>query len=191
MISDLLLLAEATGHEAASHAEAGGVTKIFSDFGIDAPLFLAQAVNFGVVATLLWFFAFKPVLATLEQRKKQIEQGLKDAEAAKVKLADTQAESARLLQKAQADASEVIEAARKAAKEIADREAKAATERANELITKAEQAVQLEHKKMLEEARTEIARLVVSTTQRVLAKELSEAERTRFNESASKELANV
>jgi len=191
MISDLLLLAEATGHEAAAHAEASGVTKIFSDFGIDAPFFLAQALNFAVVATLLWFFAFKPVLATLEQRRKQIEQGLKDAETTKIKLADAQAETIRIIQKAQTDAGEIVESARKASKELADREAAAATERANELISKAQQAIQLEHKKMMEEARGEIARLVVTTTQRVLAKELSDTERSRFNEAASKELANV
>jgi F-type H+-transporting ATPase subunit b len=191
MISDLLLLAEATGHEAAAHAEASGVTKIFNDFGIDVPFFLAQALNFAVVATLLWFFAFKPVLATLEQRRKQIDQGLKDAEATKIKLADAQAESTRLLQKAQVEAGDIIESARKASKELADREAAAATERANELITKAQQAIQLEHKKMMDEARGEIARLVVTTTQRVLAKELSDTERSRFNDAASKELANV
>jgi len=191
MISDLLLLAEATGHEAAAHAEASGVTKIFNDFGIDAPFFLAQALNFAVVATLLWFFAFKPVLATLEQRRKQIEQGLKDAETSKTKLADTQAETIRIIQKAQSEAGEIVESARKASKELADREAHAATERANELISKAQQAIQLEHKKMMEEARGEIARLVVTTTQRVLAKELSDTERSRFNEAASKELSNV
>ena len=44
---------------------------------------------------------------------------------------------------------------------------------------------------MLAEARTEIARLVVAITQRVLAKELSEAERSRYNESAARELTNV
>ena len=44
---------------------------------------------------------------------------------------------------------------------------------------------------MLAEARTEIARLVVATTQRVLAKDLTEAERSRYNESAARELAQV
>jgi len=44
---------------------------------------------------------------------------------------------------------------------------------------------------MLAEARTEIARLVVETTQRVLSKELSEADRSRYNESAARELTNV
>lgn len=187
MISDLLLLAETAGHgEAAS-----GITKIISDFGIDAPMFLAQAINFAIVAVLLWRFAFKPVAATLEQRQKQIEQSLKDAADIKAKLSATHQESLQLLQKAHAEAAQIIDAARRTAKELSDRETKLATERANELITKAQQAITLEHKKMLDQARGEITRLVVATTQKVLAKELSDFERARFNEAAAKELSNA
>ena len=66
-----------------------------------------------------------------------------------------------------------------------------AVEKSNGILVKAQEAIELEKKKMFAEARTEIARLVVATTQRVLAKELSEADRTRYNESASRELTNV
>ena len=55
-------------------------------------------------------------------------------------------------------------------------------------MTKAQQAIELEHKKMLDQARSEIARLVVTTTERVLAKKLSDADRSAYNEAASKEL---
>ena len=67
----------------------------------------------------------------------------------------------------------------------------AATERANALITKAQQAIELEHKKMLADARTEIARLVVAPTERVLAKKLTDADRAAYNEAAANELTSV
>ena len=51
--------------------------------------------------------------------------------------------------------------------------------------------IELEKKKMLAEARTEIARLVVETTQRVLSKDLSESDRNRYSESAARELNSV
>ena len=63
--------------------------------------------------------------------------------------------------------------------------------KAGEILAKAQQVIELEKKKMLAEARTEIAHLVVETTQRVLAKELSEADRSRYNESAARELTNA
>jgi F-type H+-transporting ATPase subunit b len=44
---------------------------------------------------------------------------------------------------------------------------------------------------MMEEARTEVARLVVATTQRVLSRELGDAERARYNEAAARELTEI
>jgi len=59
------------------------------------------------------------------------------------------------------------------------------------VLVKAQQAVELEHKKMLADARSEIARLVVVTTERVLAKKLSDADRAAYNDTAARELSNV
>ena len=195
MFSVLLPIAEATGHavEAASaHAEsANAITQITEFFGIKPELLLAQIVNFSIVAFVLWRFAFKPVVATIEERQKQIESGLKYAADMRAKLEQAQFESQHIIQKAQDEAAKIVEETRKSAKEFGDREQKAATDRANELIAKAQQVIELERKKMFDEARGEIARLVVATTQRVLAKELSEADRNRYNESAARELTGV
>ncbi|MGC4072422.1 MAG: F0F1 ATP synthase subunit B [Nibricoccus sp.] len=192
----MLILAEITGHAAeaaAAHGDvaATGITKITQDFGINLPNIIAQVFNFAIVAFVLWRFAFKPVLATLDARQQKIAAGLKYAEDMKAQLAASQQESAALLKNAQVEANRVIDAARKTAKEIDERAQKEAVERANGIVTKAQQAIELEHKKMLAEARAEIARLVVSTTERVLAKKLSDADRASYNESAARELANV
>ena len=57
-------------------------------------------------------------------------------------------------------------------------------------MTKSEQQIELDRKKMLAEARSEIARLVVATTSKVLAKELSSDDKSRFTESASASLVD-
>jgi F-type H+-transporting ATPase subunit b len=44
---------------------------------------------------------------------------------------------------------------------------------------------------MLADARTEIARLVVTTTERVLAKKLTDVDRAAYNEAATRELTTV
>ena len=177
---------------AATAAEAGGkpsgVTQLLSDFGIDLPLLLAQILCFSIVAILIWRFAFKPVLSTMEDRQRQIESGLRYAEEMKTKLAQTQLESVAILKQAQLEGTKFVEETRKTAKEFFDNQQKEAVVRANELLVKAQQAIDLEHKKMLEEARQEVARLVVRTTQQVLARELSDAERARYNEAATREI---
>lgn len=194
MLSSLLVLAETTVHTAeaaAAHGEASGITKIVSDFGINLPGILAQVLNFSIVAFILWRFAFKPVLATIQERQTKIQAGLKYAEDMKAQLAAAQAESATLIKNAQLEANKIIEEARRTSKELSDKSQKEATERANGLITKAQQAIELEQKKMLADARNEIARLVVTTTERVLAKRLSDTDRAAYNEAAARELTSV
>jgi F-type H+-transporting ATPase subunit b len=194
MFSTLLVLAQATGHAVeAAHGEAAasGITKITQDFGISVPFILAQILNFAIVAAVLWYFAFKPVLATLDARQQKIASGIQYADEMKAKLAAAQQAIDAQARESQLKAQAIMADAQKVAKEFADRQQQEAIEKANGLITKAQQAIELEKKKMLAEARTEIARLVVATTQRVLAKELSEADRTRYVDSAARELSSV
>jgi F-type H+-transporting ATPase subunit b len=182
----LLLAAAAEPAEAAS-----GITKIVNDLGIDVPSFVAQMLSFGIVAFVLWQFGFKPVLATLDERQQKIDSGLKYAEEMKAKLEAAQQESAAILKKASQDAGRIVDEARKTAKEAHDKQAQETAAKIADQLAKGQQAIELEHKKMLAEARGEIARLVVVTTERVLAKKLSDADRAAYNESAARELAGV
>lgn len=196
MLSPLLLLAQTTAGAVAEAAAQSGeasnpITKIAQDFGISWPPFLAQVLSFSVVALILWKFAFKPVLATLDERQQKIAAGLQYASEMKAKLEAVQQESAASAKRAQVEATKVIEEARKSAKDFLDKQTQESVAKANDILVKAQQAIELEHKKMLADARSEIARLVVATTQRVLAKELSETERTRYNESAARELTSA
>lgn len=187
MFSSLLMFAEVTSHT----ADATGPTKIMQDFGISLPGIAAQVLNVGIVVFILWKFAFKPVLATLDERQHKIAAGLQYAEEMKAKLEAAQQESAASAKRAQLESTRIIEEARKAAKEFLDKQAHESAAKANDIIAKAQQAIDLEKKKMLAEARTEIARLVVVTTQRVLAKELSDADRSRYNDAATRELTGA
>ncbi len=194
MLSSLLVLAAAaTTHavEGAHGEAASGITKITQDFGISVPFILAQILSFSIVAFILWKLAFKPVLATLDERQQKIASGLKYAEEMQAKLAATQQETAALIKKANVEASRIVDDARKTAKDFLDKQTHEATAKAGDLLAKAQQAIELEHRKMLADARIEIARLVVTTTERVLAKKLSDADRAAYNDAASRELTSV
>ena len=204
MLSPLLILAQATApavEAAAAHGEAAtgigkilndlGITKIANDFGLSVPFFLAQVVNFCVVAFILWRFAFKPVLATLDERQQKIADGLKYTEEMKAKLEATQQETAAILKQASVDASHLVDEARKSAKDYLEKQTHETAAKINDMLVKSREAVELEHKKMLADARVEIARLVVVTTERVLSKRLSDADRAAYNDAASRELTNV
>ncbi len=195
MLSPLLILAQATApaaEAAVAHGEAAsGISKIVGDFGLSWPFFIAQVINFSVVAFILWKFAFKPVLATLDERQQKIAAGLKYTDDMKAKLEATQQESAAILKQASLEASRFVDDARKSAKDYLEKQTHETATKINDLLVKSREAVELEHKKMLADARVEIARLVVVTTERVLSKRLSDADRAAYNDAASRELTNV
>lgn len=181
-----LLIATAAAAEHAAESE-----NIIQTYGISPAYLLMQVISFGILAYVFYRFMIKPVTATMAERQKKIDAGLKDAADMRAKLSASHQESLQILQKAHAEAADIIDKARRSSKELSDREQTLAVERANDIISKARQAIELEHKRMLQETRGEITRLVVDTTQKVLAKELSDFERARFNEAAAKELTNA
>ena len=187
MLSTLLVVAEVAAHGEA----ATGLTKITQDFGISVPNILAQILSFSVVAFVLWKFAFKPVVATLDDRQQKIASGLQYAEEMKAKLHAANEESSALLKKAQLEATRIIEEARKTAKDHLEKQTKEASAKVSDVLAKGQQAIELEHKKMVADARSEIARLVVATTERVLAKKLTDADRGAYNDAAARELTAV
>jgi F-type H+-transporting ATPase subunit b len=171
-----------------AHTAEPGLTE---KFGLEPKYIIIQAVSFLIVLAVLYKFGIKPTVAAMEDRAVKIGAGLKYAEEMQVKLAAAQQESASLIKKSQVEATRIIDDARKSAKDFTDKQTQEASARANDILTKAQQAIELEHKKMLADARSEIARLVVTTTERVLAKKLTDADRSAYNDAASRELTNV
>ncbi len=170
-------------------ADLGGkVAEVSERFGIQWSLLIAQAINFLIVLYVLYRFALKPVLATLDKRQAEIKAGLDYAEEMKRKLADAEEKQKQMLKDASRQAKKSIEEARQAAKEYQEKQTRDANERAAALVKKAEESIEMERRKMLAEVREEISRLVVMTTSRVLGKELSEEERNRFLNAASEDL---
>jgi F-type H+-transporting ATPase subunit b len=178
--------------EAAHDAGVVGIAeKLASEFGIEWGYVIWQVASFLILFVVLYKFGIKPTIATMEERNRKIESGLKNAEETQARLAAAAAESAALVKAASVEAQKIVDEARKAAKDFADKQQAEAIAHANDLIAKAKQSTELEHKKMLDQARGEIARLVVATTERVLAKKLSDADRAAYNETATKELTTV
>jgi len=174
----------------AAHAAAGEAS-IVEKFGIEWHYVVWQIASFLILFAVLYKFGIKPTVATMEERNKKIESGLKHAEEMQAKLAAAQQESAQIVKAAQLEAQKIVDEARKASKDYTDKQNAEAIQRSADLMAKAQQSIELEHKKMINEARGEIARLVVTTTERVLAKKLSDADRAAYNDTAAKELASL
>lgn len=141
--------------------------QLLDAFGIDWKLLIAQAVNFGVLFVALWFFLFKPVMKTLDERAKKIAQGVEDAERATEKLAGADAEAANVVAAADEKASGIVANARVAAKEEASGIVKSAEERAQRVEADADARAKEAAAKALRDSEKEIARLAVLAAAKV------------------------
>ncbi len=188
MIDTILILA-AGAPEAGENT--GQIAELVQQFGIDGKMLAAQIINFCIVAFLLYKFAFKPVLATIEERQEKIADGLQYAEEMKSKLAESKKKQIEVLKEAQQEARKIIKEARTSAKAHLEAQARETSDKIELMLDKARKASSSEREKMLSEARSEIAKLVVQTSAKVLGKKLSDKEKSTFSESAAQELASM
>ena len=144
MMNGLVLLAEAgTGGDP--------IGDIARQFGVDWSHLIAQIISFIIVCTLLYVFAYKRVLAMLEERRQRIAEGLANAEKIKAELARAEAQRLEVLSQANAQATKLIEEARAAAARVQEQETQKAIAAAEQIIAKAREAAAADHARMLAE----------------------------------------
>src|SRR5256885_9466949 len=174
-------------------AAGGGFSKILphtaETFGWNWKLFLSQVISFCIVAFLLRRFAYKPILAVLEDRRRKIEEGQLNAEKIRKELAEAEKRYQEIVAKANADAQKMIDEARESAAHLSERKQQEAIGAAEQIITKAREAAALEHERTMESLKRELGRLVVDTTAKVTEKVLTPEDQRRLQEEAARQLA--
>ena len=174
---------------AAATTEEGKVEAIIKQFGWHPQLFCSQLIVFGIVIVALNKFAYKPILQVLDDRRKRIEESLTSAEKIKTELAETEAARKKILENANTHANQLIEEARSAANKVKDQETQKAISQAEQIISKAREAAQADHERMLTELKSEVGKLVVQTTAQVTGKVLTDEDQKRLVDEANKQIA--
>src|SRR5436305_4464539 len=102
------------------------VAQIARTFGVDWPHLGAQIISFGIVCAVLYKFAYRSILAMLEERRQQIAQGIANAAKIKAELDRTEAQRVKVLEQAHDQATAFIEEARAAAARVLEEETRKA-----------------------------------------------------------------
>src|SRR5437762_12360819 len=174
-------------------AASGGVSDILRDtadtFGWNWKLFLSQVISFCIVAYLLQRFAYKPILALLEERRRKIEEGQLNAEKIRKELAEAEKRYQEIVDKANADAQRMIDEARESAANLSERKQQEAITAAEQIVAKAKEAAALEHERQMQALKRELGRLVIDTTAKVTGKVLNSEDQKRLQEEAARQVA--
>jgi F-type H+-transporting ATPase subunit b len=174
-------------------AASGSMTDVVRDtvetFGWNPWLFFSQVISFVIVAFLLRRFAYKPILAILEERRQRIAEGLLNADKIKQQLADAEKRYAEILAKANEQAQKMIDEARESSAHLAERKQQEAITAAEQIVAKAQEASAMAHERTMADLKRELGRLVVDTTAKVTGKVLTADDQKRLQEEAARQLA--
>jgi F-type H+-transporting ATPase subunit b len=160
--------------------------ELIKTFHIEVNLLVAQMVNFAIVLFVLYRFAYKPVLKTLNSRTNKIEKGLADADAAGKKLEEIVEKEKEVLAVAKKEAQEIIKTAEEQAKANAVSIVLEARNQNEKLIDTAKKQIEQEKDKMLSEVKGEIANLVVLATEKIIGEKLDKEKDRELIEKAIK-----
>ncbi len=163
--------------------------EILRNFGIQPTLLLAQIVNFLIILFLLQKFFYKPITKMLEDRKKKIEESLKNADLIEEKLAKTEEKSKLIIAEAQKNAQDLIANAKTEAQRITDTAAADARKTIEEALVEAQAQIQNQKEKLQKQLEKETLNLVVDVVKKVLGRTLKEQEKQQITKNAISQLS--
>ncbi len=151
--------------------------------GINLPSLIAQLINFGLLFALLSVLLYRPLLRVLDERRKRIQEGLEASDEAKRRLAHTEQEVARELDKARQEGQTMVVQAQQAAARIQEDARQHARDDSERLLERARSEIQLERDSAIAQLRQEFAGLTIAAAERVIKRSLDlEAHRQLIEE---------
>ena len=162
---------------------------ILDQLGINFAGLTAQIAIFLIVYAVLSKFAFGPVTALLEERRKRIIEGEENLVKIKNDLASANVTSEEIRAKAESEATRIIKEATDAAAAVGEAKRQQAISEAAQIVAKAREATQMARDRVLSELKSEFGRLVIDTTSKVTGKVLTGDDHDRISKEALAQIA--
>jgi F-type H+-transporting ATPase subunit b len=168
--------------------EAVEETGALGTLGIDGGIFAAQLVNFLVVLLVLWKFAYKPIVKMLDQRSERIERSLKDAEHVEKRVAALEDERKALLAETRAETAKMMETARTEAEALKADLVEKAKREVERVVVNGKAQLKNDQEAMLRDARREMVEIAVSAARKILADGVDEKKAASLAEEVVRKL---
>ncbi len=140
----------------------------------DTGLLFWMVIIFAIVFFLLAKLGFPVINKMIEKRRDYIDNSLKLAKEAEVKIADMQKEYDRLIEQAQVDRRQILAEASEAKKAMIEQAKAQAKDEADKIIAEAKVRIEAETESALKDIRIKIAVLSVEVAEKVILKNLSD-----------------
>ena len=154
----------------------------------DPGLYIWTIATFLVLVGLLAKFAWRPLLAALEQRQDAIRKSLDDVRQARQDLERVHAESAKILAQARTEADSIVSATRADVNAFREEMRQKARAEADGIVKNAQRQIEQETARALQQIRHEAVDLSVSIASKLLQRNVSKDDNARLIEDAFKQI---
>jgi len=154
----------------------------------DPGLFIWTILTFLVLVGLLAKFAWRPLLEALERRQATIAKALDDAKLAKQELERLQKESAEMMRQARVEAEAIIARSRTDAEALREEFKQRSRAEAAVIVKNAEQQIQLETARAIQQIRHEAVDLSVTIASKILRRQVSREDNEALIEATLKQV---
>ena len=143
---------------------------------------IVAALNFLVFFAVLYLIVLKPIGVTLRERRARIEQGIHDADQARIERAAGEAAVVTELNAARREAREILERAQKLAQESSAADVAATREELARMRERASAEVEAEKVRAIAALRADVATLALDSAGRVVRETMSSDRQRRLVE---------
>src|SRR5262245_37992077 len=151
-------------------------------FQINLFWIIAQACSFLLFLVIVYLVAFRRIGGVLEERRSKIEQGLRDADQARVEREQAATERLAVLTAARQEAEAILVRAQKVADENRERDMAEARAQVDQLRERATSDIAAEKDRALAEVRAQVAELALAAAGRVVGETMNEPRERRLVE---------
>ena len=154
----------------------------------DPGLYIWTIATFLILLWLLAKFAWRPLLAALEQRQETIRKSLDDAQQAKQDLERLNAESRQILNEARVQAEHILSQTRTDASRLRDELKQKAQSEAAGVIKNAERQIEMETARAVQQIRNEAVDISIAIASKLLERNVTREDNERLIEETFKQI---
>jgi len=144
-----------------------------AQFQINLFWIIAQAASFVLFLIIVYLIGFRRIGGVLEERRQRIEDGLRDADQARVDREQAAAERLKVLAEARAEAEETLARAQRLAEESRERDLAETRAELEQMRERAAADIVAEKERALADVRGQVADLALAAAARVVGETMS------------------
>ena len=133
-----------------------------------------QVVIFLLLFLLLSKMAWKPIIASLKEREKSIQDALDTAEKARAEMSQLKADNEKLLKEAREERDRILREAREISNRMKEEAQADAKKSADKIVEDARAAINIEKQAALRDVRTQVAMFSLQIAEKLMKKNLSD-----------------